>query len=283
MASHQSSYFRGVNPVVLPTYHVTFIVAQQATAVGGGAKARVTKVLTGVDEGMLRRLTDEAHADLRAQLTAAGFQVVTDEQARAMVAANDIPLMTGNIEIVIVQGGITLNKSIRQSYVTVGPTSAPALAPYRYGAPYLGQIKFNNQLAKGQPQDTLALIPHLVLDFANMNAATTQSTKKNVATAGGTAVFSVRGVSSGIMTVKVLPRDRMFPAFIRPERDYSVATAFARDIVGGAEAAPLSIGGSSIARGDAIAIDRPAWEMLVRTAFKDYNAAIVAAVVKGRA
>lgn len=38
-------YFKGSNAIVVPTYHLTLITSQQATAVGGiGARARMTKV-----------------------------------------------------------------------------------------------------------------------------------------------------------------------------------------------------------------------------------------------
>jgi hypothetical protein len=51
MARNQASYFKDVNRAVLPTYHLTFVTAQQATAVAGiGARARNTKLLTGVSD-----------------------------------------------------------------------------------------------------------------------------------------------------------------------------------------------------------------------------------------
>lgn len=281
-ASYNNAYFRGSNRIVLPTYQITYIVSQQATAVGGGAKARSTMTLTGIDEALMRRLADEAQADLRAQLVAAGFPLASDQEAQAMVAANGIPLVPGNIHVERNEGGITVNKSVKLSYVTVGASAAPSLEPYRYGANYLGMIKFNNQIAKGQPQNTLAVIPHLVLDFASMGAWVNSNTRWSQASVGGALGFTMRGVSSGIFFVKVLDRDRMFPFFIRPEIDVAVSTPFARVEAGGAEVAPLMVGGTSLARGDAVVVDRPAWEALVRQAYKDYNSAIVAAVVRGR-
>jgi hypothetical protein len=121
-----------------------------------------------------------------------------------------------------------------------------------------------------------------MLDFANMDASTSSGRKRNSANVGGDLAFMIRGVQSGVMMVKVIDRGRMFPAFIRPEGEYGVGTAFATEQEGGASVRPLSIGGNSVARGDAVVVDLPAWEALVRRAFKDYNAAIVAAVVKGR-
>ncbi|HEY9216861.1 MAG TPA: hypothetical protein VIO94_02345 [Phenylobacterium sp.] len=283
MAKHQSSYFKGVDPIVLPTYHLTFIVSQQATAVAGiGARARMTKVLSGVDEATLRKLTDEAHADLRAQFTAAGYTVVSDDAARAMVAANAIPLQPGNVDVVGGEGGVTVGKSIKQGWVMFGPTAAPALAPYKTGSNYLSQIPINNRFAKGQPMNTLVVLPSLVLDFANMEAGASSRFGRDTASAGGQAAFTIRGVQSAVTVIKVMDRDRMFPASIRPEHDYGVATAFATEQAGGASVAPLMIAGNSVARGDAVVVNLPVWQDLVRKAFHDYNAAIVASVVKGR-
>eukprot|EP01030_Chromulinospumella_sphaerica_P018844 gene18844-18717_t len=107
MASHDKNYFKGSNAIILPTYQLTFITGNQATAVGGGARARNTKVLAGVDEATMRKLADEAHADLRAQFVAAGLPVASDETAQAMIAANTIPLQPGNRYVVEAKGGIT--------------------------------------------------------------------------------------------------------------------------------------------------------------------------------
>src|SRR3990167_6561621 len=166
MASYNKGYFKGFRSVVLPSYNVTFITATQATAVGGGARARLNKVLVGVDEATMRKLADEAHTDLRAQFTAAGIPVAGDETAAAMIAANTIPVLPGNRDVVNASGGITVNKSVRQSYVTVGPKAAPLLAPYKpalaaNGANVMAMTPFNNRLVTGQPEGTMAVIPTL--------------------------------------------------------------------------------------------------------------------------
>ncbi|MDO9337923.1 MAG: hypothetical protein Q7T61_16120 [Caulobacter sp.] len=285
MASYDKNYFKGSNAVILPTYNLTFITANQATAVGGGARARNTKVLAGVDEATMRRLADEAHADLRAQFVAAGLPVASDETAQAMVVANTIPLQPGNRHVVDAKGGITVNKSLRQSYVSVGAAKAPILAPYKTdlsGGSYLSMIQFNNRIAKGQPEGSLVVIPTLVIDFANMSAAAQSGFKRNTASAGGAAVFSIRGVASGTFFAKVIDRGRIFPFYIRPEGDYGVPNAFARDEAGAADVAPLSVMGESVARGDAVVVDLPAWENLVRAAFRAHNATIVAATLRGK-
>ncbi len=287
MANHDKNYFKGANAIILPTYQLTFITENQATAVGGGARARNTKVLAGVDEATMRKLADEAHADLRAQFTAAGLPVASDETAQAMIAANTIPLQPGNRYVVEARGGITVNKSLRQSYISVGATNAPLLAPYRSelaanGANVMGMTPFNNRLVKGQPNGSLAVVPNLVIDFANMAAAVQSGGKRNTASAGGSAVFGIRGVASGIIFAKAFGKNNVFAFYVRPESDYGVGTPFARDAAGAADVAPLSVMGESVARGDAVIVDLTAWENLVRAAYRDYNASIVAATLKGK-
>ena len=286
IASHDKNYFKGANAIVLPSYQITFITENQATAVGGGARARNNKVLVGVDEAAMRKLADEAHADLRAQFVAAGLPVASDETARAMIAANTIPLQPGNRYVVQARGGITVNKSLRQSYISVGATNAPLLAPYKAelaanGANYMGMTPFNNRLVKGQPNGSLAVVPNLVIDFANMAANVQSGPKRNTASAGGSAVFGIRGVASGTIFAKAFGKNNVFAFYIRPEADYGVATPFARDEAG-ADVAPLSVMGESVARGDSVVVDLPAWENLVRAAYRDYNAAIVAATLRGK-
>lgn len=287
IASHDKNYFKGSSTIVLPTYQLTFITENQATAVGGGARARNNKVLAGVDEATMRKLADEAHADLRAQFVAAGMPVASDETAQAMVAANTIPLQPDNRYVVQARGGITVNKSLRQSYISVGATKAPLLAPYKSelaanGSNFMSMTPFNNRLVKGQPNGTLAVVPNLVIDFANMSANVQSGPRKNTASAGGSATFGIRGVASGVIFAKAFGKNNVFAFFIRPEADYGVGTPFAREDAGAADVAPLSVMGESVARGDAVIVDLPAWENLVRAAYRDYNASIVAATLKGK-
>lgn len=282
-SSHGSSYFKGVGPIVLPSYHLTFITSKEATAVGGfGARARMTKSLAGVDEATLRRLSDEAYADLSAQFTAAGYTVVDPEKTREIIAAGGIQLQPGNVSTAQAGQAIVVNKAVSNGHAMFGPAAAPALAPFRPGANPMGWNAQYPKLVAGQPQNTLAVLPYLVLDFGNLGADTGSKRGRATATVGGDLAFTIRGVQSGLIVVKALDRGRVWPAFIRPENEPSVATVFATEVAGGAGVRPLQIGTDNLTRGDAVVVDLPVWEGLVRQAFKDYNAAIVAAVVKGR-
>ncbi|MES2035731.1 MAG: hypothetical protein V4466_16315 [Pseudomonadota bacterium] len=282
-SSHQSSYFRGVGPIVLPTYHLTFITSKEATAVGGfGARARLTKSLAGVDEATLRRLTDEAYADLGAQFTAAGFTVVSPEKTREIVVQGGIQLQPGNVSTAQAGQGIVVNSAVSNGHAMFGPSAAPALAPFRPGSNPMSWTAQYPKLIAGQPQNTLAVLPYLVLDFGNLGGKASSGWGRQTATVAGDLAFTVRGVQSGLIVVKAIDRGRAFPAFIRPENEPSVSTVFATQVAGGADVRPLQIGTDNLTRGDAVVLDLPVWERLVRQAFKDYNAAIVAAVVKGR-
>lgn len=282
-SSHGSSYFKGVGPILLPSYHLTFITSKEATAVGGfGARARLTKSLAGVDEATLRRLTDEAYADLSAQFTAAGFTVIDPDKTREIIATGGIQLQPGNVSTARAGQAIVVNAAVSNGHVMFGPMAAPALAPFRPGSNVMAWNAQYPKLIAGQPKDTLAVLPYLVLDFGNLGADTGSRRGRATATVGGDLAFTIRGVQSGLIVVKALDRGRAWPAFIRPENEPSVSTVFATEVPGGAGVRPLQIGTENLTRGDAVVVNLPVWEDLVRRAFKDYNAAIVAAVVKGR-
>ena len=131
----------------------------------------------------------------------------------------------------------------------------------------------------GFPDSYLAALPAL---HANMAANVQSGPKRNTASAGGSAVFGIRGVASGTIFAKAFGKNNVFAFYIRPEADYGVAAPFARDEAGAADVAPLSVMGESVARGDAVIVDLPAWENLVRAAYRDYNASIVAATLRGK-
>lgn len=282
-SAHGSSYFKGVGPIVLPSYHLTFITSKEATAVGGfGARARMTKSLAGVDEATLRRLADEAYADLSARFTAAGFTVVDPEATRAIIAAGGIQLQPGNVSTSQAGQAIVVNSAVSAGHAMFGPSAAPALAPFRPGSNPMSWNAQYPKLVSGQPQNTLAVLPYLVLDFGNLGADTGSRRGRDTATVGGDLAFTVRGVQSGLIFVKALDRGRVWPAFIRPENEPSVSAPFATEVPGGAGVRPLQIGTDNLTRGDAVVVNLPVWEELVRKAFRDYNAAIVADVVKGR-
>lgn len=292
MAGQNRQVLRGQR-FLIPTYHLNFITSQQATSVVSvGARTRLAMVLQGVDQATMRRLTNEAFEDLRVQMAAAGLTLIPVEEARAMTAASGIRELPGNLEVAGIGPGITVGSSIRRGWVTMGPDAAPALAPLagtlRNQISQIGAIQammpFNRV---PDSQDLVVIAPSLVIDFVRMQAA-------RGGMFGGAASTSGQVGFGVLMTSRVSaqkPSGRMnlgTPGGFAPRADVFTDTPFAQIVQGGA-AVRAGAGLSDTvdenyqsvvrARGDAVVVDLPVWEGLVRDAYRDYNAAIVRAIV----
>lgn len=291
MTGQSRSFLRG-DRFVIPTYHVNFVTSQQATSVVSiGARTRLAMVLQGVDQATMRRLADEAYADLRRQMEEAGLTVIGAEEARAMTDAAGLERMPNNIDVASIGPGITVGSSIRRGWVTVGPEAAPAIrgvgsmgnSVMRIGA--FGALAGFNRTPNSA--GLVAFAPALTLDFVRMQAAR-----------GG--MFGGAASSSGQMGFGVLmtptitvqkPVGRMntgTPGQFGPRGDVFTQTPFAELVQGGAAVRAGASFADDVddnyravvrARGDAVVVNLPVWEGLVRDAYRDYNAAIVAAIV----
>ena len=88
MAGNPAS-IKGHANFAVPTYHLNFVTSHQATAVASiSARTRLAMVLVGPDETIMRRLTDEAYADFRAQMTAAGIPLLSEADTKTMINRN---------------------------------------------------------------------------------------------------------------------------------------------------------------------------------------------------
>lgn len=239
----------------------------------------------------MRRLADEAYADLRRQMEEAGLTVIGAEEARAMSDAAGLERMPGNIDVAGIGPGITVGSSIRRGWVTVGPEAAPAIrglgsmgnSVMRIGA--FGALGGFNRTPNSA--GLVAFAPALTLDFVRMQAAR-----------GG--MFGGAASSSGQMGFGILmtpsitaqkPVGRMntgTPGQFGPRADVFIHTPFAELVQGGAAVRAGASFADEVddnyravvrARGDAVVVDLPVWEGLVRDAYRDYNAAIVRAIV----
>ena len=281
----------------IPTYHVNFVTSQQATSVASiSARTRLAVVMVGPDQALMRRLTNEAYADLRSQMTAANLALVSIEETRAMTRASGMAELPGNVEIAGIGPGITIGSSLRKGWATFGPDAAPALSPLlnmrgagQTGFAAMGAIAAMNALGPfaRQPQmaDKVAFAPSLVLDFARLEARR-PGLFGGAASAGGNIAFGVLAASK-VTAHKPAPRGPGTPGGFAPREDVFSPTPFAEVVEGGAAVR----GGPSFsdtvdenyqavarARGDAVMINVPVWEGLVRDAYRSYNAAIVEAI-----
>lgn len=88
---NQAEGARGVKKVIIPFFQIQFVTDARASASGaGGAHAATTMHLSGPTATQMQAMTDEAYANLVADLKAAGIEVVSPEEARTYSAYNDI-------------------------------------------------------------------------------------------------------------------------------------------------------------------------------------------------
>ena len=285
----------GYDRFVIPTYQVNFITSQQATAAASiMSRVRLAMVLVGPDQATMRRLTNEAYADLKAQMTAAGLTVVSEAEAQAMVAAAGYQPLPGNMELTGIGPSITIGAGVRKGWATFGPDAAPALEPFRnlkrtMGVAF-GNIGATNALNRSLlAAEAIAVVPALTVDFVAMSASGGGMFSRGASASGRPGVAIT--VDSPCAIHKPARSGPGTPGGLRPRRDVISTTPFAEVVQGGAEvraSATLSdIADENYqaiqrARGDAVVVDLPVWEDLIRDAYRAYNAAIVAAIVNER-
>lgn len=291
MTGQNRGFLRG-SGFAIPTYHVNFITSQQATSVMSiGARARLAMVMVGPDQALMRQLTNDAYADLRVQMQAAGLSLMSPEETRTMTREAGLAELPGNMEVDGIGPGITVGSSLRSGWVTFGPDAAPALSALKgLRTPGMGLIAATQALTplnrRPEMADKVALAPQLVLDFARMQAAR-PGLFGGAASVGGNVAFGVLATSQ-VNGQKAAGRGMGTPGAFRPRADVFSETAFARVVEGGAQVRAGASFADTVdenyravqrARGDAVMVDVPVWEGLVRDACRAYNAAIVQAVV----
>ncbi|MDQ8028883.1 MAG: hypothetical protein REJ23_09145 [Brevundimonas sp.] len=275
----------------IPTYHVNFVTSQQATSVASiTARTRLAMVMEGPDQALMRRLTNEAYADLRAQMETAGLALMPVEETRAMTREARLEELPGNQEIAGIGPGITIGASLKRGWASFGPDAAPALSALRgMRGPGLGQIgaisALNPLNRRPEMAGKVALAPSLVLDFARMDAAR-PGLFGGAASVNGNVAFGLLAESQ-VSAVKPARLGMGTPGVFRVRDSVFSPTRFAELVQGGAavRAGPSfadtiddSYRAIQRARGDAVVIDIPVWEGLVRDAYRGYNAAVVEAV-----
>lgn len=288
----QGNTFKVRKNIAITAYHVNFITWHEANAIATiGARTRLNWVLTGVPRATMKALVNEAHADLKAKLTAAGVPLLADDQAKALSAG--VEMLPNNTDIKGTSSPITLGEQVKKGWATFGADAAPAIKGYHNpgnptGFAGIGMLQVNGKVgAAAKAADALVIMPNVTLDFADMSTSTGRSLAGGArANASGKVGFSLRASSVTNMIV-AMDRGAPFPQALRMSKDATAATPFATVMTGEAAVKEFSgvtsdDYGNANARGDAIKVDLPVWEGLARKALQDYNTALVAAIVKGR-
>ena len=286
--SRPNSYGLKDTRIAVLSYAINFVTGQRASANASvGTKARAGATLVGIDEAVMRRLADAAHADLKAQLAAAGIPVVDDATVADVSRTAGVTLLPGNRDENR-DGGMVIGSGVKKAYVSLGADAAPLSDLYQGGGKVggfgtLAQLGKGNKLSKPALALGAAFVsPSLTIDFADADARTSRT------------LAGARRASVDIDTQFVV---RM-PSPVNIQVGQAVGVAgptamtLSRDVVIDAPFS-ASAGASSMSTagdygewnpkdGANIVVDLPRWTALVQSAYRAYNAAIVANLVAVR-
>jgi hypothetical protein len=284
-------------PIVVPSYQAVYFTSQQGTAVGGVlTKSRLTTSLANVPEATMRKLADEAHADLVAQLKAANVPMADGADAKAQLTAAGLYAPT-NSDITTIGRSVTIGQSVKKAYAAFGAKDAPLIAglhnPNPGGMSVIGMMQSVNRLAPvAKAQQSVILAPMLAIDFADTSAKGGKDfLGRDSANVSSRVQFALSGSSKvAIMASMLKGRASAAGGLNMAPKDFPVATPFARVETGDGAVRAMSIAtvtnasyiDQEAARGDAVVVDLPIWEGLVRAAYKDFNAGVVAEVRKAQ-
>jgi hypothetical protein len=292
MIGQHSVLFKGRGKIAIPSYSINYIIAQKASASGGvSVKARSTTILAGIDEALMRRMADEAFADLKAQMTAAGLPLASDAEAAGVLTAAGTAMVPGNMQRGG-DGGIVIGKGVKKQFVSFGATAAPLTDLYPAGGKTgglsaLGKIGAIGKLNKpGEAIDATLVFPSMTVDFAESEVSVSRTLAGGKrASASSEVQFSLRGASP----VNIQNPAKMgygTPGGMRPTKDYPIPGEFAT-VEGASEASSQTNWGSlyddGMVKSSSLVVADPArWTELVRTAYRSYNAAIVSTIQQVR-
>lgn len=273
-------YFKGRKRVAIPGYIISYITSQQATAVAGiNARTRLNATLAGVPEETFRKLVDEAHADLKAQLTAAGVPLASDEEARGVITQAGLALVPDNKVSSKPGIGISVGNNIKKAFTSYGASTAPAVEAFSSAAYGFSTSGAAMKLGKFIPAiDATLLFPLITVDFAEMEARSASGLLSLGASAGGKLQFAIR-LQSPTALVHANDKGAATAGMLWPTKDAVSKRLFASTEQGAGGVKEMATGSS---RGDLVVVDVALWSDLVRTAFRDYNAAVVENVLKLR-
>lgn len=279
-----SSHFKGKKKIAIGSYGINYIVAQKGTAVAGvGLNSKVITGLTGVSEAVMRKLADEGYADLRAQLSAAGYELVSEADIRATLQAGGALLRPGNTES-HKDGGITIGKGVKKASVAYGAAGAPLTDTYPtagsgFGLSAMGSIGKVMKISKaGVPLDAAILFPMLTVDYADTEAKQTRTlTGARRGIVETNVAFGIRMMSS---KVDVINPGYTGGAFY-VQKDVFIPddfTAGPQNITAMSNDSQYLLNIVKEQKEGNVVVDLPKWTELVRAAYRAYNASIVAVV-----
>lgn len=157
-----------------------------STSRGQGAKVNMNLTLAGIDAAMLQRIADTAHADLVAQLQAAGIDVIYGPALFAMPEAQEIKRSDKPVE------GDKMDGRASKDLLVAGPTDIGVVSSFG-----LIPVGFNGNVGDqaSDALDAVIIYPNIALDFV-WTAGGGQSMLKNTASVDGGARFALDSLSN---------------------------------------------------------------------------------------
>lgn len=255
-----------------------------ASAAGAGSditprRTTLTARLDGVPEAVSARLAQEAYDDLISRLKAAGYDVVTAQEAATAPHIQSLGRYAGPVST----NGST----------AYGPQSAPLIKGHAFETGFAAIAASGALLNIGQASkelDAVVLTPKLMLSVVNMGG-TGQRNYVGSASVSAKVRFTVSPVSRvdfvwgndrggampGTMTFKGAGTDERFGVLVKTEDrsdDPSISNAFA-------EAGMGSVYRQSLVY--SLEADPDRFAALCRSAFQGFNTALVAEIQRARA
>lgn len=268
LVGHTALMLRG-GPVAIPSYQIVFFTEQQATAKAGETISRSSFNLVGVPEAAMRRLADEAHADLVAQLATAGVAQVPQPQTAAALTASGVELAPDNADLTSIGPDITSEKriftSLRKAYAAYGAPAAPLIKglhapegkslPFRESPSLLAKLAF-----MARAQKSILVMPSLNIDFGQVSVTAFNDFGGSGAGAEGVMSFGIAPFSEALL-VSIPPGGKRVSdgamRIQRPSWNYAYYEDFTKKREPGT-----------------VIVNLPVWESLVRQAYTDFNGAI---------
>lgn len=283
----------GKGRIAIGSYAINYVVSQRASARASmSASSKMEQTLVGVDEATMRRLTDEAYADLKQQLTSAGYSLVPDAETRGILDAGAVTYIPGNFADKKA-GGMTFGKKkVSKGYLSVGASSAPLTTMFgeQKSGPFAGFAMFSSGIGKlympAEAADAMVIFPTMTVDFADTEART------GMTLAGGRRAsidsevrFIVRSESK-VDTVMPMNKGRAgvaIPFWLSKDVESDKPFAFGPGERSTASSA-TNVGGGvtsyqdSVSGPGAVRVDLPKWTALMQEAYRAYNTGIVEAL-----
>lgn len=156
------------------------------TTRGQGAKVSMSMTLTGVDEAMLQRVADAAHADLIAQLQAAGIDVIHGPALFSVPEAQEIKRATKPVK------GDKMDGRAPKELLVVGPADIGVVSSFG-----LIPVGFNGNIGDqaSDALDAIIIYPNVALDFV-WTAGGGRSMLQNKVSVDGGARFALDSLSN---------------------------------------------------------------------------------------